>query len=274
MLFAGRAVIPHIAAVLTAAMLIAFAGTADAAVTVSATTKKAFDKTLEAAEGDTKTKLMKQYNEFVSLQERERESEARIKTLHYKNDDAESAVRKQMYEIDAKKIAQLEAQLQQTRDKHQPLFDAYKSINQQKSIASALGSKELVSALKVQAEAMKIPLQLARDDIKAKDLLLKEAKKARTDKIAKIRKILSEIDSVEIKMKAEKSSESVYKKKVSSEWSYFMLHVKNKNPKAASASLGMLVSFSSKIVEQKTRLHELEQKITDIITKAKSQISG
>ncbi|WP_274361791.1 hypothetical protein [Paenibacillus thermotolerans] len=272
MFAARRAMFPTIAAVLT--FLIVFAGTADAAVTVSATTKKAFDKTVEAADGELKSKLTKQYNEFVSLQERERQSDARNKSLHYKNQEAESAIRKQMYEIDAKKIAQLEDQLKRTRDKHQPLFDAYKSINQQKSIASTLGSKELVSALKLQADAMKVPLQLARDDIKAKDELLKAAKKARTDKIAKIRKILSEIDSIETKMKAEKSAESTYKKKVSGEWSYFMLHAKNNDQKAVSASLGILVSFSAKIVEQKQKQYDLEQKISDIVAKAKGQMAA
>ncbi|WP_199616813.1 hypothetical protein [Paenibacillus alkalitolerans] len=250
------------------------AGTAGAAVSVSATTKKALDKTIASADTEMKNKLTKQFGHFLNLQEQERAGDARNKTIHYKNEDTEIAVRKLMYQIDSGKIKNLEQAVKQARDRHQPLFDMYKSLNQQISVAKSLGGKELASALNAQAKALKVPVQLARQDIKAKTTLLSTAKKERSAKIKRVRNILADIKPIDVKIKAERSTESIYKKNVSTEWSYFTQSVKKNDPKATSSSLTSLIAKSNQIVEQKRKIYEHEKKISDILAKAKMQIGS
>lgn len=257
---------------LIVALCLPFAGTAGAVVSISATTKKALDKTIASADSELKNKLNKQYSDFLQLQEQEKSGDARNKTIHYKNEDALAAVRKQMYEIDSAKIEHLEKHAEQTSDRYQPLFDMYKSLNRQISIAKSLGSKELASALTKQAQTMKVPLQLAREDIKLKKDALSAAKKERTNKIAQIRDTLSDIEPIEKKIKAERGAESIYKKNVTTEWSSFTRIVKKNDAKATSGSLAALISLSSQIVIQKQKMYDLEKKIGEIISKAKSQI--
>jgi hypothetical protein len=254
----------------------AFGGAAPraaAAVEVTPTVRAAFDKTVTGADDKQKDELVRLYNRFLLLQQQEATREEQIKQLHYRNQEQLSVLRKQMSGIDAERISRLEAALKQTRDRHQPLFDQYQSLNRQITIASKLKNKDVTSFLRSQAAILKTAASVARQDIRLKESAVAQAKDERNKKLKRIRSTLSDMDPILIRIRAEQSSEGVYKKRVTAEWKYFAAVVKKADARGASASLGSLVSFAEKAGERGRKRHDLEQSISAIIAKAKQQLA-
>ncbi|MCQ6563224.1 hypothetical protein [Paenibacillus mendelii] len=245
---------------------------ASAAISVSSTFKSSLDKTLAAADSAMKGKISTQYNDFVSLQQQDTQWDANIKAIHYKNAEAETLLRKQIKAVDAAKIDKLAIQVKQTRERYKKLFDLYASLNRQISVSRTMGTKDLTSMLRSQSEAMKPAVQLARQDIRNKEAALKAAKESAARTIKKLRDILAETEPLVIRIKAERSSTDIPKKSLAAEWKNASLAVKNRDLASTLASLTTSVSLSRQIVEQKRKIHTLEEKITAVIQKAKSQL--
>ena len=183
-------------------------------------------------------------------------------------------MRKQIKLIDAEKLAQLEKQVKAARDRYKPLFEMYSSLNQQITAARALKNKSLNAMLRSQADSMKIAVQLARQDIKAKVDALKAAKALAAQKMKKLREILAGADPLEIEIKAQKSAISSAKKRASSSWTAFTQAVKKLEASASYDSFSSVVSYNRQVTYQKQNIQTLEKRISDIIAKAKKQLAA
>ena len=105
-------------AVLLLAMLIGItAPTAllAASMEFTASIKSAWDKTVAKADNTMKAKLNVLYTDFSALKGAGTDTSEAIDTIHYANEQAELALRKQIKLIDAEKLKQLEKQVKETR---------------------------------------------------------------------------------------------------------------------------------------------------------------
>jgi hypothetical protein len=112
---------------------------------------------------------------------------------------------------------------------------------------------------------MKIVVQMARQDIRDKETLLKAAKDTRTQKIAAARKTLAGIESPQISIKSQKSAASALNKRLTADWSDFKAATRKQNSALTGQSLSSMVSGYRQIAANKLKIIELEQKIAGII---------
>ncbi len=245
---------------------------AAATVELTVPVKTAFDKTAASADSPTAAKLNSLYQDLGTLLGQDRDIETKIKALHYNNEETLIALRKQIRVINADKLSKLEAQVKLTKDRYKPLFEAYASVNKQITIARSLKNKTLNALLRTQADALKLSVQYAREDIRAKEAPLKEAKEATSRLIKAARETLAGIDPLKVQIKAQRSAASLPRASLSPVWTNFKYAIKQNEAKSALDSLGTLVMLSRQIVDQQQKIYALEVKITDIIVKTKAQI--
>ncbi|PYI57230.1 hypothetical protein [Paenibacillus flagellatus] len=241
---------------------------------LSATAKAAFDKMAANAGGTLQQKLTAQYGELLSLQRQERSLEEAVKTLQKSNDEALSDVRARIKQIDAAKLEKLKQEADRTKERYKPLLEQYTALNKRLEAARAMKSKELSALLRLQADAMKPAVQLAKLDIQAKDNALQTAKRSVSDKQKAIRGTLAGIEPLEAKIRAERDAESAQKKQAAADWKSFPPHVKQADARAAANTLEALVARYRQMVDRKEAIRGLETQISSVIAKAKEQIPG
>ncbi|MEK5252150.1 hypothetical protein NST74_01615 [Paenibacillus sp. FSL F4-0125] len=235
--------------------------------------KAAFDLTAATAEGSARVKLTALYNDLSTLKLQYDQREEQIRILHYNNEQSLVVVRQQMKEIDLEVVNRLEASVKSCKQRYQPLFDQYSALNKRISIAKTLKDKTLNTVLRAQGDAMKILVQLARQEISDKQNQLNAAKKTRTQKIAEARKTLAGIESPQITIKSNKSVITSLNKRVSADWTDFKAAIRKQNLTLTTQSLSSLVSGYRQIATHKQKIIELEQKVSLVIANTKKQIS-
>lgn len=255
-------------------LLTLFPTEAFAASTVQLTSsvKASFDGTTAVADPSLKTRMNTLYAELATLQNQHDSREEKIRALHYSNQQSLLVVRQHIKEIDAQAVVQLETQVKTAKERYQPLFDQYSSLNRRISIAKSLKDKTLSKVLQNQGDALKVMVQLARQDIREKDARLKAAKETRSKKIAAARKTLAGIENPQTAIKSQKSAVTALNKRLSADWTSFKAALRKKNPATASQSLSSLVSTTRQIASNKQTIVELEQKISVIISKTEAQL--
>lgn len=234
--------------------------------------KAAFDLTAATASNEARLKLNNLYNDLSSLKLQYDKREEQIRTLHYNNEQLLIVVRQQIKEIDSREVNRLEVEVNSAKQRYQPLFDQYSALNKRISIAKGLKDKTLNAVLGAQGEAMKVLVQLARQEIRDKQELLKIAKAARTKKTAAARKTLSGIESPQTTIKSNKSTITSLNKRLTADWSDFKSSIRKQNPVLTTQSLSSLVSVHRQIATHKQKIIELEQKISVVITNTQKQI--
>jgi hypothetical protein len=243
-----------------------------ATVELTAPVQASFDAAVAKADASSASKLKLLYRDLGSLVEQDQSTEAKIKSLHYRNEEALIAVRKQIRDIDAAKIDALDAKVKQVKDRYKPLFTAYTAVNQQISAAKYLKNKTLNAMLRAEADGMKPAILIAREDIKSKEAALKSAKDAAAKRIKAARDLLATIDPIEVQIRAERSAAGLPRKSLSPAWTNFKHALKTSETRGTQDSLGTLVALSSQIVEQQQKIFSLETKIGDIIVRTRTLI--
>ncbi|MCJ8010491.1 hypothetical protein MUG84_01890 [Paenibacillus sp. KQZ6P-2] len=255
------------------ALSLTFSGAAAAAASMqwSASQQAAVDRAT-ASDAALRSKLGSLYSRFKDLQSQLQQVDQSISSLHYKNEETQSSLTKQIKVIDADKIARLEQAVKQTKDKYKPILTMYTTLNQQITTANKLKNKQLSSALKTQVDTMKLAVQMAKMDIQNKEQALASAKAQRSSAQKKIRGILAGADSVRIKIKAEKSTATILNKNVSPLWKGVTQAVKVGDAKKIHTDLNTLVNQLLQIQSQKQKILSLENQISGILQNAKSQL--
>lgn len=244
-----------------------------AAPSLTVAQQKAFDRTVSAAESKTGDKLKRQHEEYLSLIAQSLEWEGKIKELHGRNAENESRIRGLIRKVDEEKLTRLLAEWEKSKAKYQKLFDLYRTVNAQLDAARKLKNKTLTSVLQAQADGLKIPVQLAREDIKAKKDAYESAKKAAAAKMKKIRGTLDGIESCESRIRAAKSAISGANQSRQSVWSAFTKSLTKRDAKSASGLLDSVNSLTRQINERHRNIHSLETAIAGIIRSAEAQLA-
>lgn len=260
---------------LTVLLLLSTSSGAIAASTTELTPfiQAAFDLTAATAESPARVKLTTLYNDLSTLKLQYDQREDQIRILHYNNEQELIVVRQQMKGINLEAVTRLEASVKRCKQRYQPLFDQYSALNKRISIAKNLKDKTLNTVMRAQGDAMKILVQLARQEISDKQNQLSTAKKARTQKIAEARKTLSGIESPQITIKSNKSVITSLNKRISADWTDFKAAIRKQNLSLTTQSLASLVSGYRQLATHKQKIIELEQKVSLVIANTKKQIS-
>ncbi|MNC12582.1 hypothetical protein D3C76_76790 [compost metagenome] len=256
-------------------LMLPLAGKAAASGTeLTPSIQAAFDLTAAVADSSSRSRLKSQYSELSALSAQYNSREEQIRKLHESNAQALLTVKEKIKNIDQANVTRLTAAVASTKARYQPLFDQYSALNTRISLIRRLGDKSLNSVLRTQSDAMKILVQMARQDIRDKEAQLKAAKDARTKKIAAVRKTLAGIESPQTSIKSQKSVVSSLNKRLSADWSSFKSAIRKKNPSLTGLSLSSLLSGHQQIAASKQKIIELEQKVAGVITAASKQVTS
>lgn len=238
---------------------------------LSASQKSGFDK-LAGSEPGLEPQLNSQYAELIALQQEEKNWEARTKALSGENDAALADLRRKIAAIDSVSLTKLKTDVEQTKERYKPLLESYTSLNKQITAAKSLPGKELVSFLRMRADAMKIMVQLAKHDIKLKEAAYRAAKDSASLKQKKVRAAMADIEPVETSIKAEKSSGASAKKRFSENWKSFTPLIKQGDPYRLSAALTAILTDMRQVVGHKQNGYDLENRVGDILASAKMRL--
>ncbi|MEW9702737.1 hypothetical protein [Paenibacillus sp. SI8] len=265
----------HVTVLLSALMLasaLPSAVTAASSTEITPSIQSSLDKTITGASSAQASKIKSLINDFQTLQKQEEDWDAKINSLHTSNEDRRIALNKQIKEIDAAILNQLEADAERTREKYKPLLSQYSAVNKQIEAAKIVNNKELNSMLRFQANVIRIPVQLARMDIKKKEEAWREAKDNASKTMKKIRNTLADIDPIHVQIKAKKSAIKTTETSRAPIWSSLKQTAKKAEASGVQSSLASLVSLNRQICEEQEKLFKLEDKISHILDAAKSQI--
>ncbi|MEK5024729.1 hypothetical protein [Paenibacillus sp. FSL M7-1046] len=256
-------------AVLSSAGAVNASGTA-----LTPSIQASFELTAATADDTTRTRLKGYYSDFSVLVAQYDSREAQIRRLHDSNTQALIIVRNQIKEIDQSTVARLSTAVSSTKERYQPLFDQYSALNRRINLLRGLKDKVLKDVLRTQADAMKILVQFAREDIRNKEALLKAAKETRAKKMAAARKTLAGIESPQASIKSQKSVAASLNKRISADFSDFKSAIRKQNQALTAQSLSSLVSGYRQMAASKLKILELEQKIAGVIADAAKQIAA
>lgn len=238
---------------------------------LSASQKSGFDK-LAGSDPRLEPQLNAQYAELIGLQQQEKDWDARTKALSGANDAALADLRREIAAVDSVVLDKLKAEVAQTKERYKPLLESYTSLNKQITAAKSLPGKELVSFLRIRADAMKILVQLAKHDIKLKEAAYRAAKDSASLKQKKVRAAMEDIGPVETTIKSEKSSAASAKKQFSANWKAFTPLIKKGDPYSLSVALTAVLSDLRQVVGHKQNVYGLENRIGDILASAKTRL--
>ncbi|MBO9597222.1 MAG: hypothetical protein J7559_05305 [Cohnella sp.] len=245
-----------------------------AAVELSAPIKADFDKTVAAADAGMAAKLKQLYPALQASLNEDLQLMAQIKAQRYANEQALLALRKEIRVIDGAKLDKLKAEVAQMKAKYKPLFDEYTALNKQIAVIRKLKSKLLNDALRIQADAMKVATQLARDNIRAKEAELKNAKAAASAKIKAARDTLGETDTLKVKIKSLNGAAALPRKSQSPVWTDFKYAIKKSETRSALNALETLTSLAKQVADKQREVLAAEKKIAAVIAKTKTQIAS
>ncbi|WP_123043080.1 hypothetical protein [Cohnella candidum] len=234
--------------------------------------KKEYERTLAAADDTWGPKLKQQHLDYVALKQSALEWEQKVSDLHYRSEEKLTTLRKRIQQIDADKLAKLKADAEQTKSRHQKLFDLYRSANQQLAAARKVKNKTLTALFQAQSDAYKIPVQLARQEIKNKDAAYQQARKATSAKMKKIRDELSAVSPLQVQIRALKSALKAPKDSQSTVWRSFTQSLSKRDAKLSAGLLGSVNTATRQIVEQHRKMYELEGRIAEVIRKAEGML--
>jgi hypothetical protein len=243
-----------------------------ASVEMAPTVKASFDKMAASADRSVASRLTSAYQDVLTLDERNRGWDQNVAAVHSENADRLSALSEQLKHLDADKRQQLEEDYRQAKQRYQPLFDTYKALNKQVAFARLFKSKEASVALRAQADAMKMPLDLARQEIKTKLDAWNGAKKSTADTVKRVRATIAETKPLQDQIKAKKKSITSMNQRFSEVWKSFSPAARKGDAAAALHALTGAVSAAQQRNDLKEGVYALEIGIRDILQRAKNQL--
>lgn len=239
---------------------------------LSATAKGSFDTMVASTNATSANLLNNRYADILNLQQQSQDWDTKIKDLHATNEGGLVAIKQQIQFVDSEKLATLQTQLTEARNRYEPLFNMYESLNQQKAAAKKLSNKTYYNLLQTQTENMKIAVQLARTDIRNKVSIHTTAKNDAAKTKKTLRAMLDPISTLKKQIQTTKSNTSTTQKKFTAETSIFKQSIKNGHVSSTLKSLEALVTHIKKVIDYKQKMYSLEQQISEIERKVKLKI--
>ncbi|ANE45287.1 hypothetical protein SY83_01895 [Paenibacillus swuensis] len=244
-----------------------------AAMDLPESTAANLNKLMNAGEAVNAEKLKSAHAEYSMFRQQEIELGRLIAHHHKTNEEALILLRKQIRQIDAMKLAAMQAELTDTKERSKPLYALSESLYKQLKQAKLTKNKALVSQLEDNILRIKPAILLTRQDVKNKETFLKEAKASAYKKIKDLRAMADETTVTYAQLKMDKSVVSSTLKLFSPQMKYLGKTAKAGDSAAALHALRTLTDYVRIVVEKQQRMYTLEQKIGTIISNAQVQLS-
>lgn len=224
---------------------------------------KLLDKTMASATQSQANRIHTLQEELIALQKEEQEWDVKILVQHSRNQEMQTSLGKQSKVIDADRLDQLEKEALQMKERYKPLLSRYTALNKQIEAARPLKSKGLNTLLRLQTAALKIPVQVARADIRAKEKAFQTAKEQASKAAKKLRGNLQEVSPINAQIKAKQSALKTNRRSLSPLWSAFKQSAKRADTAGVQSALSAMVTLLRQINEEKQRIYQLETSIGD-----------
>lgn len=239
---------------------------------LSVTTQAKLEQVIAKADVKTANQLRSKLTSLRSSLEQDLTWDGTIKATRYQNEIDLIRIRKEIKSIDANKLSKLDSDVRAAKARYQPLFDSYTKLNQQIDMAKLVKIKPLNTALRTQADVMKVAVQLARKDIRNKEDTYKKAKAENAKTIKQLRSTLSSIEPIKVRIKAEQSRLNTSKQRFTSEWKVYQSAIQKNDAKSVLSSLTSLNSHATQNNEHKTTIYKHEKSISDIMLRVQARI--
>ncbi|MBB6023478.1 hypothetical protein HNR77_004578 [Paenibacillus sp. JGP012] len=234
--------------------------------------QKAWDTVLNKADASAKRSLLQAYESAGKWKTQEGVWQQKIKQLHKANADELVQLRKAIRETDAVKLTALQKSLEDTQVRYEPLFNLYRSLNQQMSAAKAVQNKEWRAALHAQAETLKPLVKLAREDIRTRKASLAEARKQKNAEIKRLRTMLIETTAVKKQIQTAQKQVSLARERYASVLRSFKQILKKVEPARTLTALNSLAAAAEKWASARQNIYTLEQKVSEIYVKVGKEV--
>ncbi|MCK6077768.1 hypothetical protein [Paenibacillus silvae] len=241
---------------------------------LSVNAQKAWDTVLNKADASTKRSLLRAYESTGEWKTQEGLWQQKIKQLHKANADELVKLRKAIRETDAAKLTALQKSLEDTQARYEPLFNLYRSLNQQWSAAKGVQNKEWRAALHAQTETLKPLVKLAREDIRTWKAKLAEARKQKNAEIKRLRTVLNAATAVKKQIQTAQKKVSLARERYSNELRSFKQTLKKGDPARTLTTLHSLKAAAEKCASARQTIYTLEQKISEIYVKVGQEVSN
>lgn len=243
---------------------------AASSASLSKTAQASIEKLAAQSSGSLQTQLTGQTNKLRELETQDENLDQSIDTLHRANGEKQSAINARIKQLNAEKLAALKSGSTEARERYKPIFTLQTSLNKQLTVARKLKNKPLIEALEAQLSVVKASALIARGDIRLKDEAYAKVKEATAKTANSVRNVLKEVSLEQAKIRSEKTASAETGRQIAADSKTLTASLKNKDAAETLRSLSALVTSSTQIINQKTRIQQSEQKISTLLEKASS----
>jgi hypothetical protein len=243
---------------------------AASSASLSKTAQASIEKLAAQSSGSLQTQLTGQTTKLWELEAQDENLDQSIDTLHRANAEKQTAINARIKQLNAEKLAALKSGSTEARERYKPIFTLQTSLNKQLTVARKLKNKPLIEALEAQLSVVKASALIARGDIRLKDEAYAKVKEATAKTANSVRNVLKEVSLEQAKIRSEKTSSAETGRQIAADSKTLTASLKNKDAAETLRSLSALVTSSTQIINQKTRIQQSEQKISTLLAKAAS----
>jgi hypothetical protein len=243
---------------------------AASSASLSKTAQASIEKLAAQSSGSLQTQLTGQTTKLRELEAQDENLDQSIDTLHRANAEKQTAINARIKQLNAEKLAALKSGSTEARERYKPIFTLQTSLNKQLTVARKLKNKPLIEALEAQLSVVKASALIARGDIRLKDEAYAKVKEATAKTANSVRNVLKEVSLEQAKIRSEKTASAETGRQIAADSKTLTASLKNKDAAETLRSLSALVTSSTQIINQKTRIQQSEQKISTLLAKAAS----
>lgn len=247
---------------LVLALVLLFPLQASAASTAefSPTLRKAYDKVVAASSGSVYDGLRSQDELLQSLRAQEPDLDGAILGLHRTNEELLLSIKARSKNLHKDKLADLQKEVDAAKNRYKVVYALQSSLSKQLSAAKKLKNKALTSSLELQLDAAKAAVLIARMDRETKEDRYSKAKADKSKKLKDLRARLEEADKLKVRIQASKSAAVQTGKQITSGLKSLASTAKKGDAGKTLSSASSLAAYSSKLLDQKRTVLDLEQK--------------
>ncbi|QJC50486.1 hypothetical protein HGI30_02025 [Paenibacillus albicereus] len=182
-----------------------------------------------------------------------------------------TAVRQAAAAIDDEAIRAQQARVAKAKGVYEPLYAGYTALGQRSRNA---GSKETAKALRLQADLMKSGVQLARQAVRLQEEQLAELRRARSAKIADVRRILAGLEPVNDTLRVRKAAARIPESALRDALRDFSAAARKSDAALVDRALGSMLGSGSQLLAQWRAIAELERQYSGIAEQARRRLAG
>lgn len=244
---------------------------AASSIEISPSAQAAFEKTAAKASPEAAKRMNDRRRQYAAQLQELEAARKQAQDAHAAAAKLATAVRQAATAIDDEAIRVQQARIAKAKSVYEPLYAGYTALGQRSRSA---GSKEMAKALRLQADLMKSGVQLARQAVRLQEDQLKELRRARSAKIAVVRKTLADLEPLNDTLRVRKASARIPEAALRDAIKDFSAAARKGDAALVERALGSMLGSGSQLLAQWRAIVELERQYSGIAEQARRQLAG